>query len=156
MVEKFDELHGSGAGRLRLLYLRVSAEGQVQRAVAYLRVAAENIAALVEQQNMLQRFADANGYDVVQWYVEGYGVEMERNALSRLLADVASEGRDFNAVLVWNYSRLARNARRLSEISNTLRTNGVELVSVADDLCFADLERQLAALTGDLDDEVGC
>ena len=154
MVEKLDELSGPGSDRLNLLNLRVSREGQVQRAVAYLWVAAENIAALVQQQNILQRFADANGYTVDKWYVEGPGVEMKRKALSGLLADVVSEGREFNAVLVWDYARLGRNAHRLAEILPTLRAHGVELLSVADDLRIAGLERQLAELTGGSDDEV--
>ena len=157
MSKKFDELNESGADRLSLLYLRVSAAGQVQHAVAYLRVAAgglDGIAALVQQQNMLQRFVDDNGYTVDQWYVEGPGDEMKGEALARLLADVVSEGREFNVVLVWDYARLARNVRRLSEIRDVLRAHGVELVSVADDPRFAGLERQLAELTGNLDDEV--
>lgn len=74
--------------------------------------------------------------------------------MSRLLADVVSEGREFNAVLVWDYARLARNAGRLAEIRDVLRAHGVELVSVADDPRLAGLERQLAELTGELDDEV--
>ena len=154
LEEKFNELELPEDERATLVYLRVSAEGQVQHAVAYLRVAAESIAALVEQQNNVQRFADANGYTVDKWYVEGPGVQLEGGALSRLLADLVSEGREFTAVLVWDYARLARNASRLSEILDVLRVQGVQLVSVSDHTRFAGLERQLAELTGALDDEV--
>ena len=156
MTEKLNEPRVSGPDRLSLVYLRVSAEGQVQIAVAYLRTSAtgaERALALVEQQNTVQRFADANGYKVVGWYLEDDGAELNETAWSRLMADVVSEGREFNAVLVWNHSRLSRNAAELAELRRTLREHGVDLVSVADGSHFMALERQLAELNDGLDAE---
>ena len=109
--------------------------------------------ALVEQQNALQRFADEAGYKVVGWYLEGDGVEVTEPALSRLMADVVSEGREFNAVLVWNYSRLSRNAAELAELTRKLREHGVDLVSVADGSRLSAWERQLAELNDGPDEE---
>ena len=109
--------------------------------------------ALVEQQNALQRFADEAGYQVVHWYVDGDGVEVNEPALSRLMADVVSGGRKFNAVLVWNHSRLSRNAAELAELTRKLREQGVELVSVADGSRLSGWERQLAELAGAEDEE---
>ena len=40
MTEKLNETQGTGPDGATLLYLRVSAEGQVQRAVAYVRTSA--------------------------------------------------------------------------------------------------------------------
>ena len=80
MSERFDELNEAGAAGLSLAYLNVAADGHVKRAVAYLRVAVqglEGMATLVEQQNAVQRFADAAGYDVGRWYVEDDGVAPE-------------------------------------------------------------------------------
>ena len=137
-------------------YPEASAEGQRRCAVGYLRVAAEGhggFAALVDQQNVLQRFADHNGYAVGHWYVKRYAGEMERNALSRLLSDVVSHGHDYNAVLVRNYSRFTRSVSRLSELHAVLTEHGVDLVSVADAPRLADLERQLAELTNDCNGE---
>ena len=125
-----------------MAYLRTSAEGD------------ERDLALVEQQNALQRFADEAGYKVVHWYVDADGVEVPEAALSRLMADVVSEGRKFNAVLVWNHSRLSRNAAELAELTRKLREQGVDLVSVADGSHFAALERQLDELNDGLDEEV--
>ena len=156
MTEKLNETGGSGPDWLSAVYLKVSAEGQVQIAVAYLRTSAtgaERALALVEQQNGLQRFADESGYKVVGWYVEGDGVEVTEPALSLLLADVVSEGRAFNAVLVWNYSRLSQNAAELAELTRKLREHGVDLVSVADGSRLSAWERQLAELNDDLDEE---
>ena len=156
MTEQLNESGGSGPDRLSLVYLKVSAEGEVQIAVAYLRTAAagvQGVVALVDQQNALQRFADDAGYQVVSWYVEGDGVELNETARSRLMADVVSESREFNAVLVWDHSRLSRNAAELAEVRRTLREHGVDLVSVADGSHFMALERQLDALNDGLAEE---
>ena len=150
MNDKLKETQGTGPHGLSLVYLRVSEDAQVQIAVAYLRTSAEGAQralALVEQQNALQRFADEAGYKVVGWYVEGDGVEVTEHALSLLMADVVSEGRAFNAVLVWNYSRLSQNAAELAELTRKLREHGVDLVSVADSSSLIGWERQLAELS---------
>ena len=155
--------NGNGRGapaeeRPGLVYLRVSADGQVRRAVAYVRVSAnvdvERVAALIEQQNALQLFADAAGYRVVRWYVDAPGIELEGSALDRLLNDVAVAGREFSVVLVWNYSRLAQNASRLSEVLRSLEGQGVEVLSVSDHAQLREWERQLSALTGDEGDDL--
>ena len=156
MTEKSNETQGTGPDVVTLVYLRVSEDGQLQIAVAYLRTSAEGAQralALVEQQNGLQQFADEAGYKVVGCYVEGDGVEVTEPALSLLLADVVSEGRAFNAVLVWNYSRLSQNAAELAELTRKLREHGVDLVSVADGSRLSAWERQLAELNDDLDEE---
>ena len=153
--EKSNELEGVGPFGATFRYLRVSAEGRVRIALAYLRTSAEGVqrvVALVDQQNAAQRFADGAGYKVVGWYVEGDGVDLNETALSRLMADVVTEGREFNAVLVWDHSRLSRNAAELAELTRKLREHGVDLVSVADGSHFADLERQLAELNDGLDE----
>ena len=156
MTEQLNESRGPGPDRLSLVYLKVSAEDEVQIAVAYLRTAAEGVqrvVALVDQQNALQRFADGAGYKVVGWYVEGDGVEVNETALSRLMADVVTPGREFNAVLVWNHSRLSRNRAEFAELRRTLREHGVDLVSVANGSHLAALKRQLAELNDGLDAE---
>ena len=156
MTEQLNETGGSGPDRLSLVYLRVSAEGQVQIAVAYLRTSAEGVQralALVDQQNALQRFADDAGYQVIGWYVEGDGVELNETARSRLMADVVFEGREFNAVLVWDHSRLSRNAAEFAEVRRTLREHGVDLVLVADGTRLSDWRRQLAELASSADEE---
>ena len=156
MTEKLNDTEATGPDGATFLYLRVSADGQLRVAVAYLRTSAEGAQralALVEQQNAIQRFADEASYKVVHWYVDGDGVEVTEPALSRLMADVVSEGREFNAVLVWNYSRLSRNAAELAELTRKLREHGIDLVSVADGSRLSNWERQLAELSGAADEE---
>ena len=70
-------------------------------------------------------------------------------ALSRLMDDVVSEGREFNAVLVWNHSRLSRNVAEFAELRRTLREHGVDLVSISDSSRLSASERQLAESSGD-------
>ena len=111
---------------------------------------AERAAALIAQRDALQRFADDAGYQVVRWYEEGPGVELEGSVLDQLLADVVSEGREFNAVLVLNWSRLSRD--RLVQIERTLRAHGVDLVSVTESPRLDAWERQLVVLKGTLGD----
>ena len=159
MNEKLNESGVSGPDRLTLVHLKVSADGEVQRAVAYLRNSVqgfERVAALVEQQNALQRFAEGAGYDVVQWYVEGDGFEMDGDVLSQLLEAAGVEDREFDVVLIWDYSRLSRNATRFAEIMRRLREQGVEVVFASENVRLAELQRQVEELADGHDDEVAC
>ena len=113
---------------------------------------AERAAALIAQRDALQRFADDAGYQVVRWYEEGPGVELEGSVLDQLLADVVSEGREFNAVLVLNWSRLSRDRFRMVQIERTLRAHGMDLVSVTESPRLDAWERQLVGLKGTLGD----
>ena len=157
MNDKLKETRDTGPDGLSLVHLRVSEDAQVQIAVAYLRTSArgaERALPLVEQQNAAQRFADAAGHKVVGWYVDGDGVEVTEPALSQLMAAVVPEGREFNAVLVWNYSGLSGNPAELAELKRKLREHGVDLVSVADGSSLIAWERQLAELAGAADVEL--
>ena len=156
MNDKLKETQDTGPNGLSLVYLRVSEDAQVQIAVAYLRTSArgaQRALALVEQQNAVQRFADAAGYKVVHWYVEGDGVGVTEPALSQLMADVVPEGRAFNAVLVWNYRRLSGNPAELAELRRAFSEHGVDLVSVSESDWLRSFERQLAEVNGTLEEE---
>ena len=156
MNDKLKETRDTGPDGLSLVHLRVSEDAQVQIAVAYLHTSArgaERALALVEQQNAAQRFADAAGHKVVGWYVDGDGVEVTEPALSQLMAAVVPEGREFNAVLVWNYSGLSGNPAELAELRRTFREHGVDLISVSESGWLRSFERQLAEVNGTLDEE---
>ena len=156
MSDKLNELNEPGLEQRTLVYSRVSAEGQLQRAVAYVRVSAtgeQRALELIKQQDALQKFAGEAGYKVVDWYVQGDGVEVNETDLSRLMADVVSEGRKFNAVLVLNFSRLSRNAAELAELQRILNERGIDLVSPSESIRLSGFERQLAEIYKALDDE---
>ena len=102
MNYRLNDLGDHGPDRPSLVYLRISKEGQVQRAVAYLRMlneGAEHTVTLVAQQNTVQQFADYAGYEVVRWYEDGPGVELEGPVLDRLLEDVVP---DANPTRCWS------------------------------------------------------
>ena len=106
-----------------------------RRAAAYLRVNTVGAAAwtqLVEQQNAVQGFADATGLEVCRWYVDraSGSAGAEKPALDRLLADAASDCRDFDRVMVWSFSRLSRNRTQFVAVCRALADCGVALVSV--------------------------
>ena len=108
-----------------------------RRVAAYLRVNAVGAVGgtqLVEQQNAVQRFADENGLEVCRWYVEtaSGSAGAEHPALDRLLADVASDARDFDCLVVWSLSRLSRSLARLAAVCRELADCGVALVSVSE------------------------
>ena len=143
-----DKLNESrpGMDRVSLVYLRFSKAGELQRAVAFLRVSADELEgtlALIKQENSLERFAHDAGYKIVGRYVEGDGVELSGTALARLMDEVVSEGRGFNTVLVWNWSCLSRNAAEFAELRRTLRENGVDLVSATESARLGALECEL-------------
>ena len=106
------------------------------RAVLYLRFSSEN---QNEQSIEGQRFdclqyAKSNGYMVVGEYVDRAktGTNDDRPGLQRMLKD--SYAKNFNMVLVWKVDRFARN--RLNSLKNrdTLKENGVRLVSINENI----------------------
>ena len=64
--------------------------------------------------------------------------------LPRLMDDVVSEGREFNSVLVWNYSRLSQNVAQVAELERTLREPGVDLVSATESVWLDALDDEAA------------
>ena len=68
--------------------------------------------------------------------------------------EVVSEGRGFNTVLVWNWSRLSRKFAEVVELSETLREHGIGLVSATESARLGALERELDQLTDAPDEEV--
>ena len=59
------------------------------------------------------------------------------------MAEVVSEGREFNAVLSWNYSRLSREAAEFVEWSE----HGVDLVSATESGWYGALDDEAADRT---------
>ena len=90
---------------------------------------------------------------MVRWFVAGEDVQLGGSVLDQLLEAVVAQGRDFNAVLVWNYPRLSWRAARLVEVLRTLEAHGVDLVSASDSPRLVALEGQLDELAGNPDDE---
>jgi DNA invertase Pin-like site-specific DNA recombinase len=99
--------------RLRVaLYLRVSTEEQT----------------LEQQERELRREADRRGWEVVAVYAEkASGATMKRVELARLRHDAALNR--FDAVLVWDVSRLGRDFLDAGFVARELFRRGVGVVS---------------------------
>ena len=85
--------------------------------------------------------------------MEGDGVELSHPALSRLMQNVVSKGREFNTVLVWNHSRSILKGAEFAGLWWTLRENGIDLVLATDSPGLGDFEHELDGLTDALGDE---
>ncbi len=152
MSEEMNETSGTPEPERFALYSRVSRKGQeLQRAVAYLRVAAadaDSARRLLEQQKAVSRFAESSGYEVVRWYVDTGSTNTGLPELAQLLADAAVENRGFDYVLVWSYSRLSRRPADLARLRRTFEDLGVRVVSASDAVVEVRLDDLLTALGG--------
>ncbi|WP_242773411.1 recombinase family protein [Brevibacillus parabrevis] len=106
------------------IYVRVSTEEQVNEGFS-----------IQAQLADLHRYAEVHNMEVVEQYVdEGYsGKSIEgRPHMQRLLQD--SRQGNFNVVLVYKIDRLARKLKDALEINDELEKNGVQLVSINENI----------------------
>jgi site-specific DNA recombinase len=105
-----------------------------RRAVAYIRVSTQEQAqpdkpSLGQQEERIRSQCAASEWELVGMYRDVIsGKEWERPSLQQLLTDAATGA--FGRVVVLAIDRLGRNLRDLLEISERLRSLGVDLVSV--------------------------
>ena len=121
--------HNFGKDRRAAGYIRNSSANQVD---AQLSIAA--------QKNEIEKFAQANGLEIVGWYVDGGDDDAEDDASEgsgslpareALLADARSPER-VDTVLVWKRSRLSRNILEFQTIVSVLEESGVTVTSVTE------------------------
>jgi site-specific DNA recombinase len=109
------------------------------RAAIYVRVSTEEQAnegfSIQAQLADLHRYAEIHNMEIVEQYVdEGYsGKSIEgRPHMQRLLKD-SRQGK-FNVVLVYRIDRLARKLKDALEINDEFERNGVQLVSINENI----------------------
>lgn len=110
-------------------------DNKIKKVVAYCRVSSQEQTegySLDTQEKFCRKFADDNGYKVIEVYRdEGKsGTSLNRPALQDLLAK-CQEDKDINAVVVQETDRLARNTKDHLTIRAMLKKAGVKLISVA-------------------------
>jgi len=111
-------------------------KNEIKKALIYCRVSTEEQAkkgySLDAQENFCRKFAEENGYKVVEVYRdEGKsGTNLNRPALQNLL-DRCQDDKSINAVIVQETDRLARNTKDHLTIRAILKKAGVRLISVA-------------------------
>ena len=107
-----------------------------RRAAVYLRVStgrqAENDVSLPSQRDLTTRFCEAQGWTVVEEYVEpgASATDDRRPVFQRMLEDAKSTERRFDVICVHAFSRFYRNGAEMEMTIRRLRKSGVEVVSV--------------------------
>ena len=102
------------------------------RAAAYARFSSDNQRdeSIDAQLRAIHKFAQDNGFEIVAEYIDRAktGTNDRREDFQRMIADSASG--DFEAVIVHKLDRFARSRYDSAFYKRTLKTNGVQLVSV--------------------------
>jgi site-specific DNA recombinase len=105
-------------------------------AVAYLRRStSRQEKSLDDQRGEIERYALANGYRILRWFEDDgiSGDSTEKRAGFLAFHKAACNGRDFDAVLVWDQDRFGRfDSMEAGFWIHPLRKAGVRLVSVTE------------------------
>ena len=114
-------------------------------AVGYLRRStSRQERSLQDQRREIENYAKQNGYRILRWYtddgISGDATECRHEFLK--MHKAATNGRDFDAILAWDYSRFGRfDSIEAGRWIHPLRQAGVKLVTVAEGLvdwdCFS-------------------
>ena len=104
------------------LYARVSSERQ------------DVDLSISAQLRALREYAHKNGHRVVREYVEEAesGRTADRPQFQRMIAEARRAAGPFQAVLVWKYSRFARNREDAIVFKSLLKKHGVRVVSITE------------------------
>ncbi|KKP30987.1 MAG: hypothetical protein A2312_02240 [Candidatus Staskawiczbacteria bacterium RIFOXYB2_FULL_32_9] len=103
-----------------------------KNAVAYVRTATKNNTLINKQLSEIKKYATKNGYKISKEYIDsGYsGNESNRPAIVELLKDSKSDAH--KAVLIFDFSRIARNPIIYNMIKTDFQKNGVKIISITD------------------------
>ena len=84
------------------------------------------------QLKALRDYASRNGYEVVKEFVDEAesGKTSARPEFRKMIAMARRENRPFDYILVWKYSRFARNREDSIVYKTMLRKNGVQVISI--------------------------
>src|SRR5262245_47230815 len=119
-------------------------EATLVPAVAYLRRSTNRQErSLEDQRREIEAYAAQRGYRILRWYSDSgiSGDATERRAEFLKMHQAATNGRDFDVILCWDYSRFGRfDSIEAGRWIHPLRQAGVKLVTFAEGLvdwdCF--------------------
>jgi site-specific DNA recombinase len=105
------------------------------KAALYARVSSEKQdvdLSISAQLKALREYAPRNGYEVIQEYVDEAesGKTSARPKFKEMIFAARRNPRPFDAILVWKYSRFARNREDSIVFKTMLRKNGVKVISI--------------------------
>lgn len=117
---------------------------KMMRAVIYARVVSEraNIEENVNQIEHCKEYISKNGYVLAGVYEDtASGLKMDRPAMNQLSADAAAG--KFDIVVVFNVSRISRNAHYARAFLDAMQIHGVSVESVKEPIKGANALWQL-------------
>ena len=127
------------------------------RAVIYARVSSERQdvdLSISAQLRALREYATKNGYIVVREFVDEAesGKTSDRPEFREMIAQARRSEKPFNIILVWKYSRFARNREDSILFKAVLRKAGVQVVSITEPFEDTPTGRLLEAMIESLDE----
>jgi site-specific DNA recombinase len=106
-------------------------------AAIYARVSSEKQdvdLSISAQLKSLRDYASKNGYVVIKEFVDEAesGKTSARPEFKQMIAMARRQPKPFNAILIWKYSRFARNREDSIVFKTMLRKNGVDVISITE------------------------
>ena len=130
----------------------------MKKAAIYARVSTGKQAAgelsLPDQKRQCQNFAETKGYEIAAEFVDA-GVSArtdKRPEFQRMINLACAAHRTFDAILVHSQSRFARNTKDLLIYKEKLEANGVQILSITQDLGEGETADVLRTMVGALDE----
>ena len=86
------------------------------------------------QLRALQEYATKNGHVVVREYVDEAesARTMDRPSFQEMLTAARGKDKPFEAILLWSYSRFARNLEDAALLKGMLKRRGIKLISITE------------------------
>lgn len=113
--------------------MKKNSNEDLRYAVSYMRCASENQAdnAIDYQRKHIKKYCDYNNIELVKEYVDmaQSGTTAERNAFKEMIHD-AKSGPKWDIVLVFEWSRFARNPKDTLYYTSVLKDNDIEIISI--------------------------
>lgn len=113
----------------------------IKIAAAYVRVSTDDQTELspASQLSVLREYAEKNGYVIPEQYVfidEGISGRKvaKRPGFNRMIATAKASGHPFDCILVWKFSRFARNQEESIVYKAMLRKDNVDVISISEPL----------------------
>ncbi len=127
------------------------------KAAIYVRVSSERQEvdlSISSQLKALREYADRNGYVIVKEYVDEAesGKTTDRPQFREMIARARRAAKPFDSILVWKYSRFARNREDSIVFKTMLRKAGVQVISISEPLEDTPTGRLLEAMIESLDE----
>lgn len=114
---------------------------ELKTAAAYIRVSTDRQTELSpdSQLKVIQQYAKQNGYIIPKEYVfrddgiSGRSAE-KRPSFNQMIATAKQKPTPFSAIMVWKFSRFARNQEEAIVYKSMLKKNGVTVISCSESL----------------------